>query len=195
MVGVGVFYVYMEFLQDRAGNVRVPEVRGLSGKNAERKLEESGLVPIFKSEKCDLVVGTYPREGISVRKGRKVDVYCVESVAKDLASRIVGSPLSYVSDTLRKLGMDYEISRIPFKGGERVLSAVYRNGKFYILVDSGRRKRFFRVGDYTGMKTEEAERELERKGVAYRIEGSGEVVVSQYPQPGAIGYEVVLITE
>lgn len=195
MAGVGVFYVYMEFLQDRAGNVRIPEVRGLSGKEAERKLEGIGLVPIFRSEKCDLVVGTYPREGLLVRKGRKVEVYCIESVAKDIANRMVGSPLSYVSDTLRKLGMDYEVSRISFRGDERVLSAVYRDGKFYILVDSGKRKRFFRVGDYTGMKTREVEELLRKERISFRIEGSGETVVSQYPQPGSIGCEVVLITE
>jgi beta-lactam-binding protein with PASTA domain len=196
VIGAFIFYTYMSSSHKFINEVRIPQVKGKSGQLVIEILSNLGLKPVLKAKRCENVLGTYPRAGIKVKKGREVEIYCLETAVDDLIKRVRGVPFEYVADTLMGLGMKYEISKIPYPGEDgRVIQAVYMDKKFFLLIDGGEPKRFIKVEDYTGMSVKESEKILEESEVNFRVEGKGEKVISQYPQPGSISDEVVLITE
>ena len=196
IIGALVFYAYMEYSHGTLKSVRVPDVRGMSISKAEKILRDLKLVPELKKKMCGKVIGTYPSAGMEVRRGRKIEIYCLEATMKELANMLVGIPFKYVADTMMSLGLDYEISKLPYPGGEgKVLGAVYMGGKMFLLVGERYSRKFFVVGDYRGSDLEETGLRLKKSGLPFRVEGSGKRVVDQFPQPGSVWDSVVLITE
>jgi len=196
IAGALAFYAYVDFSHSRFQSVVVPEVQGLSGREARERIERAGLVPVFNGKICERVVGTSPREGMIVRKGRRIEVHCLDVAVEDALKRIVGLPFECAAGTLRKLGFDYLVSRMPLPGEDgRVVDAEYSEGEVFILVDSGDPPVYTLVPDLTGMNVEEAERVARDKGLRVRKIGNGEKVLDQSPAPGSVSFEVVLITE
>ena len=195
IVGALAFYVYMEYSHGIHKSVRIPDLRGTSISRAVKTLKDLGLVPKVKGKVCGKVIGTYPSANTEVKKGRKVEIYCIEATMKELANMLIGIPFKYVADTMLNLGIDYEISKLPYPGGEgKVLGAVYAKGKMYLLVGEKYSRKFFVVGDYRGIDLKDAEFRLKKKGHPFRVEGSGGKVIDQFPQPGTVWDSVVLIT-
>ncbi len=196
IVGMLFFYVYMETSHSLLRDVKVPNLRGASILEALKSLKSLGLVPVVKDKSCEKVIGTYPSAGSEVRRGRSVEIYCLETSMDELANMLSGIPLKYAVETLKNLGLKYDISKIPYPGSDgKVLGAIYSKGKMFLLVDEGEPKRFFIVGDYRGKLLKDTERILKSERIPFRVEGSGEKVVDQFPQPGSIWNSVVLIAE
>ncbi len=195
VIGALVFYAYMGYSHDLSKSVRVPNLKGMSVAKAVKALKNCGLVPKVRGKVCGKVIGTYPSADTEVKKGRKVEIYCIETTMKELANMLVGIPFKYVADTMLNLGLSYEVSRLPYPGGEgKVLGAVYTNGKMFLLVGEKYTRKFFVVGDYRGIDLKEAETQLKKSGFPFRVEGSGKKVIDQFPQPGSVWDSVVLIT-
>ena len=196
VTGALAFYAYVEFSHSRLDEVVIPRVQGLSGKEASEALKRSGLKPLLTEKKCEKVIGTSPREGMIVRKGREVEVLCLGMTMDELVERMIGMPFEYVSETLMKVGLEYSVSKMPVDGEDgRVIDAEYVGGKFYLLIDSGDPPRYSRVPDVMGMDLDEAVRRIKRAGLKVKKIGNGKVVVDQSPSPGSLGFEVVLITQ
>ena len=190
------FYIYMEYSHSVLKSVRVPDVRGMSISEAKKVLEKLNLVPELKKKICGKVIGTYPNAGMEVRTGRKVEIYCLEATMRELSNMLIGIPYKYVADTIMSLGIDYEISKLPYPGGDgKVLGAVYAYGKMFLLVGEKYSRKFFVVGDYRGERLKNAELRLKKNGISFKVEGNGEKVIDQFPQPGTVWNSVVLITE
>lgn len=196
IIGGLAFYAYMEYSHSVLKSVRVPDVRGMSISKAEKILKDMKLVPVLKKKICAKVIGTYPSAGMEVRTGRKVEIYCLEATMKELANMLIGIPFKYVADTMMSLGLDYEISKLPYPGGDgKVLDAVYANGKMFLLIGEKYSRKFFVVGDYRGKNLKDVKSRLKKMGLPFRIEGKGKKVVDQFPEPGSVWDSVVLITE
>ncbi len=195
VIGALAFYAYMGYSHDLSKSVRVPDLRGMSVTKAVKILKDYDLVPDVKGKVCGKVIGTYPSADTEVKRGRRVEIYCIETTMKELANMLVGIPFRYVADTMLNLGLSYEVSRLPYPGGEgKVLGAVYMNGKMFLLVGERYSRKFFVVGDYRGIDLKEAESRLKKSGYPFRVEGTGKKVIDQFPQPGSVWDSVVLIT-
>ena len=171
--------------------VTVPDVTGLLGTEACEKLKESGLV--CNKVSSETVVGSYPQSGSKVKKGRVINLY-YENPAKNIIPRFVGIKLSVAEEILKKLGWNYEIVRFPFGEEKDKVLATYPeegklyNGKMTLLVDTGEKDEYFVVENYVGKDLSD----VEDSGRVFFV-GKGERVVSQYPPPGSIATEVILI--
>ena len=190
VVGGFVFYFLAAFQKSELRVVTVPNVVGTNYKDAKRILNSAGL---RISGRCKgTVVGTYPRPGMRVYESRNVEVYCSGYSLKALLEKLSGAPFEIVKRALDSLGMEYDVTYShAVEDGE--VGAFYLKEKRVFLLVGKRGRRFFRVPDVTGKKKSEAVDELEKRGISYSLVGSGDMVEDQFPSPGSVYWDKVVV--
>jgi len=194
IAGALLFYSIMEYQHDRLRLVEVPNVVGLDSKQAAFTVKNIGLSPeVIGNGK---VIGTYPRVGMKVFEGRKVEIYCFNFNVERFINRLVGVSKDFAEDVLKDLGLKCYFSYIAYsKDTGRILSVYTREDRVYLLVDKGERKRYFMIMDFRGMDIEKATKQFENMGIPFQVIGNGKVVVDQSPPPGTVSDRIVLITK
>ncbi len=191
-IGGFVFYLTMEVWHGWLETVKVPDVVGMETEQASKTLYNAGLMPDITGE--GKVIGTFPRPGMRVFKGRKVEVYTTSVNLNMLVKRIKGISFEFVKEALSFLKVKYGISKMRLPGEDGRVAGVYmRKDRLYLLVDVGDPPKFISIPDLRGMGFKEAEKVLKEKGIPFEKVGEGKVVVDQYPEPGSISTKMTLI--
>jgi len=192
IAGGFVFYWTMEIWHGWLQATIVPDVLGMETAQASDVLASAGLHPSISG--VGKVIGTYPRPGMRVFQGRKVEVYTSSVNLDMLLKRLKGISFEFAKDALDFLKVKYEISKMPAEGEDgRVLAIFRKDDKLYLLIDSGNPPRFFKVPDVRGMNYKSVKALLEEKQMPFKKVGEGETVVDQYPEPGSISRAITLI--
>ena len=194
IAGAFLFYFAMEYQHNKLNLVEVPKVVGLNSEEAALVVKKARLNPeIVGSGK---VIGTYPRTGMKVLEGRRVEIYCFNFNVERFINRLVGVSKDFAEDVLKDLGLKYSFSYIAYsKDTGRILSVYTRGDSVYLLVDKGERKRYFMITDFRGMDVEKATEQFKSMGIPFQVIGNGKVVVDQSPPPGTVSDRMVLITK
>ncbi|MCD6449699.1 MAG: PASTA domain-containing protein [Thermotogaceae bacterium] len=193
IAGALLLYWVMEYQHNELHLVVVPEVVGLNFDEASLVLKKAGVNPeIIGSGK---VIGTYPRSGVNVFEGRKVEVYCFNFNVRRYINRLIGVNKDFAEEVLRDLDLKYSFSYIAYSKDEgRILSIYTKGNNVYLLVDKGERKKYFMITDFRGMEIEKAIEQAKSLDIPYQIIGNGKIVVDQSPAPGTVFDRIVLIT-
>lgn len=190
VLGGLIFLIFNSFMQTTT--VVVPDVTNLTGEEACKKLQEVGL-RCSNVRKEDKVVKTFPEAGTVVKKGRVVELYYGK---KDTVPNLNRVEVGMAEEILKRTGVRYRIIYFPYGEEKGKVLAVYppagsvidETKEVFLLVDSGEKEEYFLVEDFVGKRVDEV---AGRPGIV--ITGEGERIVSQYPPPGSIAREVVLV--
>lgn len=158
---------------------KVPSVSGLDIVQASIELEKQGLIvgidgKFSEQQKKFIVLSQYPKQGLTVRKGRTVRL--LVSMGKDIyvVPNLVGMHREQAEELLRDKNIPFEITILNTDSAQTnaVISQdikpgkeVDRSQKLKILVNSDIRRNEFRVENYVNRPADYAVRTLFENGI------------------------------
>ncbi|MBI4720048.1 MAG: PASTA domain-containing protein [Chitinivibrionia bacterium] len=208
VLGVLIFnYLIMPMVVHRHNTVLIPELAGMSGKQAERELRKLNLeCQTVRKEFAEgvpegYVVSQNPRANESVKEGRTVSIVLSLGPKMQRVPEVVGLPLRQCRMVLGR--NHFKVGRIAKKvlvgeSPETVVATspgagieVAEGGTVDILISVGGRPRSFMMPDLAGQDLLFVRTVLERKGfrigaVRYELRQGAypNTIVGQIPKPG-----------
>ncbi len=183
-VGGFSFYYIMVLWHYELVVIKIPDITGMNAEEGFKLLKSLGLTPEIKGS--GKIIGTYPRPGTHVYKGRKIEIYCSGFNIEKILSRMIGVPKNIVEESLKTLNVDYKITLLKNTNETGVLAYYIKNKTVYLLIGEEKKERFFRVPDLIGTNFNKAKRLLRNLEIPYTTIGKGKKVVDQFPAPGSI---------